>query len=348
MLVIKRLFLALAAVGLAATIVIAAPVINEQTFAAEGANMSASQAAQLETKLMASANDLASRVKLLGYYTNKTYDSTFSLARQRHGLWVIEHRPDCATAGLPYTQFDPVLDGQVYQKAKNLWLKNIKAKPKSAPTLANAALFFMQTDETLAEQILLKAATADPKSPAGPRRLGELYLRQSSERLDAGRSKLAAKALVQFEKALKLTPQCVGRFHMLTGCASAAFESGDMKKAGTYSNELLVMAEKFGGDLSYGDAVHRVNLVRGRVALRAGDVHKAKACLIAAGSTPGSTEIQTVGPGMELARELLAKGERDVVLQYLDLCEGLWEIGRADIESWKKTIGEGKTPDFGS
>jgi tetratricopeptide (TPR) repeat protein len=241
-----------------------------------------------------------------------------------------------------------VLDGSVYEKAKSIWQRNIKNKSKNAAVLANAAQFFIPTDEALAERILVKAAAANPKSPAGFRRLGELYLGQMDEVLGESRPKYAAKALAQFEQALKLIPQGVGRFRLLPDAARAALESGNTKKASTYSNQLLLLSAKYGTDPNFGDAVHKANLVRGRAALRNGDITKAKSCLIAAGNTPGSPTIQSTGPGMALAGELLKKGEKDIVLEYLGLCEDLWEVGRADILAWKKAISEGQTPDFGA
>jgi hypothetical protein len=49
---------------------------------------------------------------------------------------------------------------------------------------------------------------------------------------------------------------------------------------------------------------------------------------------------------MSLARELLEKGERDTVLQYLELCRKFWNNGDAieRLDEWTKIIKEGKVP----
>ena len=51
---------------------------------------------------------------------------------------------------------------------------------------------------------------------------------------------------------------------------------------------------------------------------------------------------------MTLAKELLAKGERDAVLEYLQLCSRFWKRGGDKIENWTATIRGGGTPDFGA
>ncbi len=51
---------------------------------------------------------------------------------------------------------------------------------------------------------------------------------------------------------------------------------------------------------------------------------------------------------MVLARELLARGERDVVLDYLERCSSFWQYGADKLSRWAGAIERGKTPDFGS
>jgi hypothetical protein len=51
---------------------------------------------------------------------------------------------------------------------------------------------------------------------------------------------------------------------------------------------------------------------------------------------------------MSLAKDLLEKGEKDVVLQYLDLVNSFWSMGRTDIAKWKEEIKAGRIPDFGA
>ena len=110
------------------------------------------------------------------------------------------------------------------------------------------------------------------------------------------------------------------QFYMLDEVTKAAVRAGAFDKTAEYGNELLSEAAKNGDDVNYGNAIHDGNLALGRVALREGDVTKAGKPLLEAGRTPGSTQLNSFGPDMTQAQELLEKGEREVVLQYFALC----------------------------
>lgn len=79
-----------------------------------------------------------------------------------------------------------------------------------------------------------------------------------------------------------------------------------------------------------------------------GDVAKAKGHLLSAGDVPGPAVLKSFGPNMLLAKELLKRGERDVVVQYLDSCGKFWQMERGKLEQWKKIIEQRGTPDFGA
>ncbi len=97
-------------------------------------------------------------------------------------------------------------------------------------------------------------------------------------------------------------------------------------------------------DWNYGNAVHAGHSVLGLVALRNGDVSRAREQLLEAGKTPGSGQLNSFGPNMILASELLKKGESDVVLQYFDLCRKFWKMGGAQLDSWSETVRKGGKP----
>ena len=102
-----------------------------------------------------------------------------------------------------------------------------------------------------------------------------------------------------------------------------------------------------------------MNQLLGRVALREGRLDEAKRFLLAAGASPGSPQLDSFGPQPDLARELLARGERDVVLRYLELVGAFWardkgatplgahvaQANAATLERWKADIRAGRTPD---
>ena len=69
--------------------------------------------------------------------------------------------------------------------------------------------------------------------------------------------------------------------------------------------------------------------------------------MLKAGATPGSPQLDSFGPSMTLAKELLEKGERQAVIEYFQLCAKFWEMGKKSLENWTSVVKEGKIPDFG-
>jgi TonB family protein len=136
------------------------------------------------------------------------------------------------------------------------------------------------------------------------------------------------------------------RGYALPRLAKAAVTAGALDKASLYANELLTSARA--GDWNNGNAIHDGNMVRGLVALRSGNVEQAAKDLIEAGKTTGSPQLNSFGPNMILASELLEKGERDAVLEYLSLCKKFWSLGAARLDAWIDVILTGGKPDFGA
>ena len=161
------------------------------------------------------------------------------------------------------------------------------------------------------------------------------------------RKDLAAKSLEQHEVALKLTAVEIEKFYMLSDLARIAFEAGEFEKARTYASQLVNKASQYRNDWNHGNALHHGNIVLGRLALKSGDLNKAKEYLIEAGTTPGSPQLDSFGPDMTLAKELLEKGEKEIVIKYFQLCSKFWEMGRDDLEDWTSTAKAGGIPDFG-
>jgi hypothetical protein len=136
-------------------------------------------------------------------------------------------------------------------------------------------------------------------------------------------------------------------FYEATKAAPAAFKSGDLAKAKLLSHKLLKQAEHWKKNWNYGNAVHVANLVLGRIALINKEPDKARSYLLEAGRTPGSPQLNSFGPNMLLASEMLEKGETEAVLEYFDLCAKFWEQGSSKLEDWKVAVSSGDVPDFG-
>jgi hypothetical protein len=137
------------------------------------------------------------------------------------------------------------------------------------------------------------------------------------------------------------------RFLALTHAQIPALECGKNELAKAYASEALQLAPQFKQDWNYGNAIHNGHVVLGRLALIRGDVESASKELLLAGKTPGSPQLDSFGPNMSLAKELLDHGQRDVVLQYFDECQVFWRSDFGALKKWRMLVRLHLPPDFG-
>jgi len=117
---------------------------------------------------------------------------------------------------------------------------------------------------------------------------------------------------------------------------------GNLAKAKSEGNELLAGAEKHKNDFSYGNAIHRGNIALGLVALQQGNTNDAKKYLMLAARTPGSPQLDSFGPDTTLAKQLLDRGEKAAVVDYLAQCGSFYR--GAELQRWIQQIHSGQTP----
>lgn len=166
--------------------------------------------------------------------------------------------------------------------------------------------------------------------------------------IGCGRTPTAKDELDRATRELNQANSAEERFYALGNVAKLSFVVGRTDDARRYASELLTLVPKFEGDWNYGNAVQDGHLVLGRIAVAEGRIDDAKRHLIEAGKSPGSPQMDSFGPNMSLAKDLLEKGERDVVLEYFELCRKFWKMGDERLVRWASEVKAGKTPDFGA
>lgn len=119
------------------------------------------------------------------------------------------------------------------------------------------------------------------------------------------------------------------------------------EKAAALAVELLSLTEKYASDWNYGNAIHKANSALGRIALRKGDLSAARSHLLASAISKGSPQMNTFGPNMGFALEMINAGEKATVLEYFTLCRAFWEMGQDQLTVWERAVREGKRPRFG-
>ena len=197
--------------------------------------------------------------------------------------------------------------------------------------------------QSLADQVKAALAAADL----------DLAMRLSSQLgvgINKQRQAIQPSPQQKLDNAIKSLPlEGLQRFYGLKAAAQAAFDAGDLNTAEGYATELLADAPSYPKDWNYGNAIFSGNMLLGRVALRRDkNVALARNFLIASGKTPGSPQLNSFGPNMSLAKDLLAAGERDAVLEFFGECGSFWKQQFSKLNQWTAMVKGGGDPDFGA
>lgn len=325
--------------------------LNNSTFAEDvrARDLTPEQVDSLEKELEHNPHELAIRTRLLHYYfgsyavRDQSVREQMVEAQTRHVLWLIRNRPQAEVLGSPEGTIDSDCDPEGYSEGKRAWMERLQSEPANLTVLEHAANFFVYQDSDLAIKSLQQAQSLDEGNPKWSRELGQMYSLEiiGADSLET-KAAAAQKALAQYERAYDRSDG-VSRFYLLVDLAKVAFVANQYEKAREYAN--TVLAEDSSGWNS-GNRIHHGNLVLGRIALAEGDVEEAKRRLIAAGETAGSPQLDSFGPNMMLAKELLQKGEKEVVLEYFSLCSRFWKMGQDRLEQWSDLVQANRVPDF--
>ncbi len=314
--------------------------------AMRGIRLTAEEVESLEKQIEKDPNNITSRTKLLGYYSRKQFrDKSARQAKQKHVLWLIINSPESEVLATPYGGLSPFLEKEAYSQGKEAWINQLKTKPANLKLLESSSNYFLQHDRELAEQSLQKARSLDMENPKWPNKLGFLYSLGMMRTPLKEKTDAAGKALEQYEIAYELSTESQ-RDPLLQSLAQVSLAAGKTQKAKEYAEKMLSQNRP---GWNYGNNIHYGNIILGKIALASNDLEQAKKRLIDAGKTPGSPQLNSFGPDMALANELLQKGEKDVVLEYFELCSKFWKRTRhlQKLHKWSAEVKEGKIPDFG-
>ncbi len=327
---------------------------NIPTIAEDGRarDLSPEKVVSLEKELEQNPHELAIRTRLLHYYfgsyavPDRSVREEMEAAQARHILWLIRNRPEAEVLGLSEGTIDSDYDPEGYSEGKKAWMERLQSEPANLTVLEHAANFFMHQDSDLAIISLQHAQSLDVNNAKWSRELGQMYSLEiiGADSLET-KAAAAQKALAQYERAYELLDGNEQNL-LLTELARMAVTANQYEKATEYANAMLSVDED-SSNWNSGNRIHHGNLVLGRIALAEGDVEEAKRRLIAAGETTGSPVLISFGPNMMLAKELLQKGEKEVVLEYFRLCSRFWEMGKRRLQEWSVLVQGGLVPDFG-
>ena len=236
-------------------------------------------------------------------------------------------------SGLAYS--NPAL----FEQRKTEWLACIASRPRDVLVLEQAADFVAILDPALAQDLYEKARAIEPDNSKWASKLAHLYSRNAERSADPTRD--AKLALTEGERALALGASDAS-------LAQMAFAAGDMTKARTYAEQFISAAAASPGGWNTGNLTHQGNLVLGRIAVREGRITDALMFLERSGQTTGSPQMNSFGPNMSLAKDLLEARETAAVLAYFERCRAFWKMGGSQLDTWAAEVRNGKIPNFGA
>ncbi len=210
----------------------------------------------------------------------------------------------------------------------------------------NQAIQAIQASKSAVPTDLQTAAEACKLPPGYDYQQAQQKLGQASAALD--RLRLTPEAV--FDATAQAAAGLTGkpRFYLLAPLAKSACDLGKWEKARQYARELLQFASDYPEDWNYGNAIYYGYFVLGRVAVEEGNLPLAGQYLRNASTTPGSPQLNTFGPNMTLALELLERRQFAVVADFLEQCKTFWKMDQGKLEQWAALVRRGEIPDFGA
>jgi hypothetical protein len=302
-----------------------------------GKNLSKSKADELEAGVRKEPEHVDTRLSLIGYYTWNAQTPADHLRLRDHVLWVVENRPEHPATSEPSLRDLPD-DPEGNSQIRALWDQNLQSRGEEVAVLKNAQKFFFGKDPAAAERIIHLLFEREPQNPQWASELAQLYRMFGIP--GEPFADPAKQAMEAYRRVLALTTTAAAREALAGDMAAAAFKVGDYPGAAQLAKVYL--------QSSHRGAVQRANTLLGRVALMSDDVASGKQYLLDSAKPEAARDVSVSGPTMVLARELLEKGESDVVIQYLENCILIWPRGEPTLQNWIGDIRRGKTPNFGS
>lgn len=329
--------------------------------------LSAAEIKKFETLLLKEPGNLNARKSLLAHYCNDKTKKTPILdkARVRHRIWFIQNHPELNDYDITGDFVVPKTDKDAeYELLKTEWLKQVGIHPGNKTIRMNAVGHMILAESEAAIDLLLEGEKRAPEDYELPLQMAGILYAMAKKPNVADDVKQAAlvRSFEKGERALLLIKKerslerDNARKELVGNLAEISLELKKYDRARTLATELILeVGNNFDG-FGYQEATHTGNIILGRVALAEGDVPKAKEHLLIAirsllrGKSPSFYRID-----FELARALLAKGEKDAVAEYVQLCisfrekeedKALYVSDIKALKSWLEQVKAGKTPSF--
>jgi hypothetical protein len=142
-----------------------------------------------------------------------------------------------------------------------------------------------------------------------------------------------------------VTPR-LKRFYALNTEIDNLFANKEFDRVKNAIPEYLELAKIYRCNWNYGNAIHDSNRMLGLISLNEGNIELATEYLLKAGKSTGSPQLDTFGPELDLANQLLKSGKTNEVVAYLKDIEKFWDGNDGKIQGWIESIEKGEQPEI--
>jgi len=292
---------------------------------------------ELREACLSAPGDLEKRARLLGALSSSLWRSADAVEEL---VWWIEHHPRELPYLAPAFSFVSHAPYWAYQPIRDAWAGVLATHGEELEIVLAAVNCFAHHEPERALALLERAHATAVHDARPARKAGQIWGLRSMRGNQERDGTEASEALRWFERALER--ECEPSQCSLSDACEAALAAGEPKRARVLAERLLSQAGA-AATWNTGNAIYTGHSILGQVALLEGDIDRAKDHLKRAGQTPGSPQLGSFGPELDLADELLQRGERAAVVDFLRDIERFWSK-RGRIGFWCHEIGRGETP----
>jgi hypothetical protein len=157
----------------------------------------------------------------------------------------------------------------------------------------------------------------------------------------------ADKALTELREAQGRLASDEQRRFLLADLGALALEAGRLVEARRCGDDMIRFAVDHPADPHAPVLWHRGHVLLGRVALAASAPESAKLHLMESAKLyRPSARLAAQGPDLSLAQVLLERGERAMVMEYLQAVSVWWKHDDGRLLQWKQALRAGRKPEF--
>jgi tetratricopeptide (TPR) repeat protein len=260
------------------------------------------------------------RVELIELFLD--YSDEARARRHELILWFLRNHPGDLVLQV-FGELYPDVDGEIWTEAIAVFDSLVAQDDVASEVLVNYASWSAGSEPRKAIDLYGRLQELEPENPRWLDREAHIYMRDilGGKLGDPDIQTGAGLAKETFAAALEHSEGAVRRSTLAKGIEASAL-AGDADTAEAWARELLEMA---GSDPRANHDRHRGHQGMGLAALVRGDTESAVAELLQMGDVPPGGVQLSFGPSMRLANELLARGEREAVIQYLEKVAAFWK-----------------------